>query len=107
MGKTFEQQKEPYRSNMQRTIRQPFLCEEPADRFNLKRIADWRSRAVAFEVKRFVGIEIARPLIRSSNGTFLPIRIRVCDAARATVPDKIKSIDISMANGEKRKIRTH
>lgn len=92
---------------MQRTIRQPFLCEEPADRFNLKRIADWRSRAVAFEVKRFVGIEIARPLIRSSNGTFLPIRIRVCDAARTTVPDKIKSIDISMANGEKRKIRTH
>ena len=71
---------------MQRTICQPFICEEPADRFNLKRVADWRSRAVAFEVKRFVGIEIARPLIRSSNGTFLPIRIRGCDAARATIP---------------------
>lgn len=91
---------------MQRTIRQPFLGEEPPDRFNLKRIADWRSRAVALEVKRFIGIEIARPLIRSSNGTFLPVRIRVCDAARATVPDEIKSIDILVANGEKRTIRT-
>lgn len=73
---------------MQWAIRRPFLCEEPTDRLNLKRIADWRSRAMTFEVERFVGVKIPRPLISSSDSSFLPIRIRVCDTACATVSDK-------------------
>lgn len=75
----------PYRADMQRPIGIALLGKKPPNRFYLERIAHWCTGSVAFEVKGFIGVKITRSLVRSSDGTFLPIGIGVSDAAGAAV----------------------
>ena len=86
---------------MQRTTCLSLLCEEPSNRFNLKRVADWRSCAMTFEVERFIRVQITRSLVRSSNGAFLAVRVRMCNATRTAISDEIESVDISGEDGGK------
>lgn len=89
---------------MQRMIGEPLFYEESPDCFNFDWITNWRLGAVALKIKCIIGIEIPCTLISSSNGTFLPLCVRMRDAAGTTVPDEIDLVKaLLLRKGEQTK----